>query len=104
MDKLFLTILNMSMTGAFVITVICFSRLFLKKAPKMISYCLWAVAGFRLVFPFSIKGVFSLLPFKAQTIPLDIAMQPVPHIDSGIPIVNDACQQCPSHCRTDLQA
>ena len=90
MDKLFLTILNMSLTGAFVIAAICLVRLPLKKAPKMISYCLWAVAGFRLVFPFSIESVFSLIPFKAQTIPSDIAMQPIPRIDSGIPFVNDA--------------
>lgn len=90
MDKLFLTILNMSLTGAFVIAAICLARLPLKKAPKIISYCLWAVAGFRLAFPFSIESIFSLIPFKAQTIPPDIAMQPVPRIDSGIPFVNNA--------------
>ena len=90
MDKLFLAILNMSLTGAFVIAAICVARLPLKKAPKIISYCLWAVAGFRLVFPFSIESVFSLIPFKAQTIPHDIATQTIPRIDSGIPFVNNA--------------
>lgn len=90
MDKLFLTVLNMSLTGAFVIAAICIVRLPLKKAPKIISYCLWAVAGFRLVFPFSIESVFSLIPFKAQIIPTDIAIQAVPRIDSGIPFVNNA--------------
>lgn len=89
MDKLFLTILNMSLTGAFVIAAICLVRLPLKKAPKIISYCLWAIAGFRLVFPFSIESVFSLIPFKAQTIPLDISMQPIPRIDSGVTIVDN---------------
>jgi len=89
MDKLFLVILNMSLTGVFVIAAICIARLPLKKAPKLISYCLWAVAGFRLVFPFSIESFFSLIPFKAQTIPPDIAMQPIPRIDSGIPFVNN---------------
>ena len=90
MDKLFLTILNMSLTGAFVIAAICLARLPLKKAPKIISYCLWVVAGFRLVFPFSIESVFSLVPFKALTIPTDIATQTEPRIDSGIPFVNNA--------------
>lgn len=90
MNKLFLTILNMSLTGAFVITVICLARLPLKKAPKIISYCLWVVAGFRLILPFSIESVFSLIPFNAQTIPADIAMQSIPRIDSGIPFVNNA--------------
>lgn len=78
MYSLFLTILNMSLTGAFVIAAICLVRLPLKKAPKILSYCLWAVAGFRLVFPFSIESMFSLIPFMAQTIPQNItAAQPV---------------------------
>jgi len=89
MDKMFLAILNMSLTGTFVIVAICLARLLLKKAPKIISYCLWAVAGFRLVFPFSIESMFSLIPFKAQTIPQDIAMQPTPQIDSGVTIVDN---------------
>ncbi len=90
MDKLFLTILNMGLTGAFVITAICLVRLLLKKAPNIIIYCLWAVAGFRLIFPFSIESVFSLIPFKAKTIPTDITTQPVPHIESGITHLNNA--------------
>ena len=48
MDKLFLSVLNMSLVGAFVIAVVCLVRIPLKKAPKTVSYCLWAVAGFRL--------------------------------------------------------
>jgi beta-lactamase regulating signal transducer with metallopeptidase domain len=90
MDNLFLTILNMSLTGAFVIAAISLARLPLKKAPKIISYCLWAVAGFRLLFPFSIESIFSLMPFNSALIPADIATQSVPRIDSGIPFVNVA--------------
>jgi len=89
-DKLFLTILNMSLTGSFVVAAICLARLSIKKAPKIIAYCLWAVAGFRLAFPISIKSAFSLIPFNAQIIPPDIATQPVPSVDSGIAFVNDA--------------
>jgi len=68
MDKLFLTVLNMSLTGAFVIAALCLARLPLKKAPKIISYCLWAVAGFRLVFPFSVESIFSLIPFSSAAV------------------------------------
>lgn len=89
MDKLFLTILNMSLTGAFVIVAIGFVRPLLRKAPKIISYCLWAVAGFRLVCPFSIESIFSLVPFRAQAIPSDIAMQTVPRINSGVTVVDN---------------
>ena len=77
MSSLFITVLNMSLTGAFVITTICIARLVLKKAPKIVSYSLWAVAGFRLVFPFSIESVFSLMPFDAQLISPYAAMQPM---------------------------
>jgi len=90
MDSLFITILNMSITGAFVIAAICIARIPLKKAPKIISYCLWAVAGFRLVFPFSLESMFSLIPFNAKPIPPDIVIQVVTRIDSDIPIVNNA--------------
>lgn len=89
MEKLFLLVLNMSLTGAYVILAICLVRLPLKKAPKIISYVLWGVAGFRLVIPFSIQSVVSLLPFKARPIPYDIGMQAVPRIDSGIAILNN---------------
>jgi beta-lactamase regulating signal transducer with metallopeptidase domain len=88
MDKVFIAVLNMSFTGAFVIAVICAARLALKKAPKIISYCMWALAGFRLVFPFSVKSALSLMPFNSQPIPGDIAMQSAARINSGIPFIN----------------
>jgi len=89
MENIFLSVLNMSLTASFIIVVIMLVRLPLKKAPKIISYALWAVAGFRLVFPFTLESVFSLLPFKAAPIPRDIAMQAVPRIDSGITIIDN---------------
>jgi beta-lactamase regulating signal transducer with metallopeptidase domain len=89
-DRLFLSVLNMSLTGAFVIAAVCLARLPLRKAPKTVSYCLWAVAAFRLVFPFPLESVLSLIPFGAQPIPADIALRPVPRIDIGIPPVNNS--------------
>ncbi|MCL2495958.1 MAG: peptidoglycan DD-metalloendopeptidase family protein [Clostridiales bacterium] len=89
MEKVFLAILNMSLTASFVIVAIMLARLPLKKAPKIISYALWAVVGFRLMFPFTLESVFSLLPFKAELIPPDIALQAVPRINSGITIIDD---------------
>ncbi|MDR1590025.1 MAG: DUF4362 domain-containing protein [Oscillospiraceae bacterium] len=62
MNGIFLSVLNMSLTGAFVVAVIFFARLPLKRAPKWISYCLWAVAAFRLITPFSFESLFSLVP------------------------------------------
>lgn len=90
MEKVFLSVLNMSLTASFVIVAIMLARLPLKKAPKIISYALWVVAGFRLVFPFTLEGMFSLLPFKSAPIPADIAMQAVPRINSGIAAIDNA--------------
>jgi len=88
MDSALITVLNMSLTGAFVIAAIVVARFALKKAPKMISYCLWAVAGFRLAIPFSFESVLSLMPFKAQPIPQglpDYTAQQVYTVASGTP-------------------
>jgi beta-lactamase regulating signal transducer with metallopeptidase domain len=90
MERVFIQVLNLSLTGGFVIAVLCLARLLLKKAPKRISYALWAVAGLRLVLWFPIESVFSLIPFNARTIPTDIAVQGVPRIDSGIAFINEA--------------
>ena len=77
MDNIFISILNMSLTGAFVILVLCFARLILRKSPKIFLYCLWAVVGFRLLVPFSIESSFSLMPFNAETIAVNAAL-PMP--------------------------
>jgi beta-lactamase regulating signal transducer with metallopeptidase domain len=88
-EDLFLSVLNMSLTASYVIAAVMLARLFLKKAPKVISYALWAVAGFRLVFPLSFESPFSLIPFKSAPIPADIATQPIPRVDSGIDIIDN---------------
>lgn len=90
MDKVFLTVLNMTFTASFVIAAIIIARLFLRKTPKIISYILWIAAGFRLAFPFSIESVLSLIPFKAQPIPQDIAEQALPRIETGIYAIDNA--------------
>ena len=107
MDRVFLSILNMSLTGSFVIVVILLARFLLNKAPRILSYCLWAAVGFRLIFPFSIESVFSLLPFRGQIIPPGIATQEVPQIDSGLAavdnIVNNALPTATQSATTPLQ-
>jgi len=53
-------LLNMSMTASVAIVFVLLLRLMLKKAPKVISYALWAVVMFRLLCPVSIESSFSL--------------------------------------------
>jgi len=71
-NYVFIRILNMSLTGAFVISAICLSRVLLRKGPKALLFFLWIVVGFRMLFPFSIESTFSLMPFGGQLIPPDI--------------------------------
>lgn len=90
LEKVFLQILNMSFTAGIVIIFVSMVRIPLKKAPKVFSYALWPVVLFRLLCPFSIESMFSLLPAKATPISQDIAYMQTPEIDTGIAAVNDS--------------
>ena len=104
MENLFLKILNMSLTGSYVILAVLVARLLLQRFPKKYSFALWSVAAFRLVCPVSIRSVFSifsLLPERSAQaassvgsaityIPSDIGYAAVPEVNMGIPAISDA--------------
>ena len=90
MEKIFLQIINMSIISTYVILFIILARLLLKRAPKIFSYGLWAIAFLRLVFPFSFESIFSLISINTNTIPENIAYTPAPQIQSGIRVVDGA--------------
>ena len=62
LDRVFMQILDMSKTGSIVILVVLIARLLLKKAPKTISYALWAVVLLRLLCPVGIEAPVSIVP------------------------------------------
>lgn len=66
MSKLFITVLNMSITASFAALIVIFVRILLRKSPKIFSYALWAVVWFRLICPVSFESALSLLPAKNQ--------------------------------------
>jgi len=102
MEKLFISIINMSITGSYVILAVLLIRFLLKHAPRKYSYLLWSVVGFRLCCPFTFESVFSLFSLKpfdmtaAQRkadhvltyIPENIGMMDTPQITTGIPAAN----------------
>ena len=90
MNGIFIAVLNMSVTASLVAAVVILARLLLKKAPKIFSYALWAVVLFRLLCPFSIESIISILPTNPEPIPQDIVTQAVPRIDSGINFIDNA--------------
>lgn len=58
---LLFNLINMSITGGVVILAVLVLRMLLRKAPKIISYCLWSVVLFRLLCPVSFSLPVSLL-------------------------------------------
>lgn len=78
MQIAFARILNMSLTGSIVIAVVLLTRLFLKRAPKIYSYALWAVVLFRLLCPLSITAGLSVLK------PIPVTMRTTPGVSSVV--------------------
>lgn len=87
MSAVFLKLLNMSITASWLILAVLAARLLLKKAPKWIVCLLWGLAALRLLIPFSLQSVFSVVP-SVETVPMDIAVSPQPAIHTGFTIVN----------------
>lgn len=99
MEDLFLRVLDLSVTASWVILAVLAVRILLRKAPKVYSYALWAVVGFRLVSSASVRSLLSLFNLSAfrkvtlatgelRFIPQDIGTAEIPHIDTGIPVVD----------------
>jgi len=88
MNEFFLTIVNMSISASWIVLAVLLLRLLLKKAPKWITVLLWGIVAVRLICPFSIESVMSLIP-SAETISPEIMMDATPEINSGIPVFNN---------------
>ncbi len=87
MERIFLAVLNMSITAGWMILAAAALRLLLKKAPKTIRMAMWGLVALRLIFPFRIESVLSLIP-SAEPVPQEIAFSASPAIASGIPAVD----------------
>ncbi|MBQ2881322.1 MAG: transcriptional regulator, partial [Clostridia bacterium] len=87
MSGLFLKILNMSILASYIVLAVLLLRLLLKKAPKWINCILWGIVGLRLVLPFSIESMFSLIP-STETIS-KASDSPRPYFESGISVVDN---------------
>ena len=87
MTELFLRIVNTSISAGWVVLAVLLLRLCLKKAPKWVNVLLWGIVAARMVFPFSIESVLSLIP-SAETISPTIMMEQLPSIQTGVPALN----------------
>ena len=89
MSVVFLKILNISLIAGWMILAVLLLRLILKKAPKWVSCLLWALVALRLLLPFSVESVLSLIP-SSEVIPTTITSEQAPVIDSGIRVIDNA--------------
>lgn len=89
METVFLHLLNMSITAGWIALAVIILRLLLKKAPKWITVLLWGLVGLRLIFPFSIESVLSLIP-SAETVPPEIIYAQEPQIHTGVEFFNSS--------------
>ena len=96
MENVFLQILNNAITVSVLILVIMLVRVLCRKMPKWITCLLWILVAAKLMMPFPMESIFSLVP-TSEPIPAGIAMESNPHISSGIEnvdnLINPALQQ-----------
>lgn len=89
MDAFFIKFFNLGVTAGWLVLAIILLRPLMKRAPKWINCLLWGIVGLRLVFPFSLESIFSLIP-SAEPLPENIMMTPAPEINSGVGVINNA--------------
>ena len=91
LSKVFPVVLDMSLRGSLVISVLLAFRAMLRRAPKVFSYWLWLAAFVALLCPFTIKAPVGIIPeMKVASDYYQAEVAPFP--DVAEPIV-DAVQQ-----------
>ncbi len=88
MDVLFLKVFNMSVTASWLILAVLLLRIVFHKAPKAWRCVLWTLVGVRLVMPFSLESIFSLLP-NTEVIAPDAMYATEPTINTGISSIDN---------------
>ncbi len=88
MSEIFIKIINMSISASWIVLAVFALRFLLKKAPRWVSVVMWGIVGIRLVCPFSFESILSLIP-SATTVSPQIMFDRNPHINSGIPLINN---------------
>ncbi len=76
-------LLKMTLAGSVVIAGVLAARLLLRKAPRWISYTLWAVVLARLLVPFSLQAPHGLVPKQVQALPEDAYYQTYERVTPG---------------------
>lgn len=89
METVFLKLVNMSITASYLVLAVIALRLVFRKAPKSVFCVLWGMVALRLICPFTIESVLSLIP-AAEPLPSEIIYTAHPEIQSGVAIIDKA--------------
>lgn len=96
-EELLILVLNMSLTGSFIILAVLLLRLLLRRAPRIFSYGLWVVVLFRLLCPVSFSAPISFLGMlhapaggRIEYIPENIGYMGQPEVELPIPVMEEA--------------
>ncbi|MBE6886753.1 MAG: hypothetical protein E7486_07385, partial [Ruminococcaceae bacterium] len=81
------SVLNLSVNAGWMTLAVLVLRAVLMKSPKWIRVLLWGLVGLRLLFPFQIESVLSLLP-SAEAVPPQILYDQTPTVHTGIGFLN----------------
>lgn len=87
MTDVFLNLVNRSIAAGWLVLAVLLLRLLLESAPKSFRCILWGGVGLRLICPFSVQSIFSLVP-SAQTISQEIVYDQAPAIHSGVETID----------------
>ncbi len=79
----YIALVNRSIISCWLILAVLVIRILLKKAPKYIHCFLWCLVGIRLILPFSLESVFSLIP-SGRVVEPGIVYSHQPSIETGI--------------------
>lgn len=90
MAAVFLKLLNLSISASWLVLAVLVLRLVSKRSPKWMNVLLWGIVALRLVLPFSIESVLSLIPSAETVSPAAVQFDPAPTITSGVSIIDNA--------------
>lgn len=88
MNQIFLELLNNAVVSSVLIIVVLLIRICIKKAPKWITCVLWGMVAIKLVLPFRIESVLSLIP-SSKLVPVEMEYQSAPQVTTGVTAMND---------------
>ena len=88
-ETFFMELLNMALLATWIMLAVILFRAILKKwLPRRVVILGWLLVVFRLVCPFTIESVVSLIP-SGKPIPMDIPYSQTPAIHVGVPIIDN---------------